>query len=71
MTKGKRLKVLRKGWKVRRAVSPRSEVGRARKAQVFTVAEVVGYWDAGHCRALLRGHGQAFWTETPEDWERA
>lgn len=71
MPKG--LKTLRKGWKVRRAGTPRSEVGRARKAQVYEVAEVQrgGKWNPGWFNALLRGHGQAFWTQTPEDWERA
>lgn len=66
----KPLKVLRKGWRVRRAGNPRTEVGRARKAQVFTVDTVYGDWKS-YSRALLRGHGQAFWTMTPEDWERA
>lgn len=66
----KPLKVLRKGWKVRRAGNPRTEIGRMRKAQVFTVEKVHGNWRT-HTSALLRGERQAFWTETPEDWEKA
>jgi hypothetical protein len=68
----KPLKVLRKGWKVRRAGNPRTEVGRARKAQVFEVVETI-VDGLSRCRfhaALLRGHGQSFWVNTPERWER-
>lgn len=63
---------IRVGLTVRRVGNPRTDVGRARKAQVFTIEKIYGdFTRHGYSRALLRGEGQAFWTSTPEQWERA
>ena len=62
---------MRTGLKLRRAGNPRTAVGQARKAEVFTVERIDGdFTKPGYSRALLRGEGQAFWTHTPEHWER-
>lgn len=63
---------VKKGLKVRRAGNPRTAVGRARKAQVFTITTIYGdFRGPGFSRAKLEGEGQSFWVSNVEGWETA
>lgn len=64
----RRIKV---GLVVRRSGRPRTDVGRARKAQTFTITTIYGTFGYGFARALLEGHGQAFWVSDFDKWEEA
>lgn len=59
------------GLVVRRSGNPRTEIGRLRKAQTFTITEVFKMPGFGFQRALLEGHGQALWVSNFDKWEEA
>ena len=65
-------KAVRVGLVVRRAGNPRTDVGRARRATTYTVAEIYGdFRKAGFSRALLKGGGQSLWVSDFTRWDVA
>jgi hypothetical protein len=67
-------KSVRVGLKVRRAGTSRTEVGRARRAQVFVVSEIDGdFRRDGFSRALLTSPlgGPSFWVSDFTKWDKA
>jgi hypothetical protein len=66
---------MKTGIIVRRGGTPRTEIGRMRKAQRFSVERIEGDFRRYGCsRALLRAWddcSRAFWIHDPSKWEVA